>query len=339
MTGFYAGLDVSDATTAICVIDRDGETVFEASSDTKPLSIARALKPYSRVLVSVGQEAGSKSPWLQRELAKRHLPIVCLDPRLAHSALGAQRNKTDQNDARAIARLLRSGWYTKAYVKSEDALRLRMKLLHRRAIKRRAIQLENSLRMSVKVFGARMEKKKGRAAIVRDNGKPDLSLSRIVQPIIRSHAALVKEVDALDIEFRTLAKTDKVCRRLMTVPGIGPITSLMFKASVDDPHRFSSSRDVAAYFGLTPRRFQSGQMDVLGHISRMGDNTMRSALYEAAIALLCNSKSKCALRMWGVKLRERKGLKIAAIACARKLAVVMHRMWITGRDFDKTPVT
>jgi transposase len=123
----------------------------------------------------------------------------------------------------------------------------------------------------------------------------------------------------------------------MTIPGVGPMTALTFKSGVDDPSRFASSRNVAAHFGLTPRVFQSGQRKVSGGLSRMGDEMVRTALYEAAFVMICNSKSGCALRAWGLRLRARKGLKPSCIAVARKLAVVMHRMWVTGRAFDPSP--
>jgi transposase len=154
--------------------------------------------------------------------------------------------------------------------------------------------------------------------------------------VIRPRASLLSEVKQLEDALVKTAKTDPICRRLMTVPGVGPLTALAFKAAVDDPARFRSSRTVGAYFGLTPRRRQSGQMDVSGHISRMGDETVRTALYSAAFALLTVSKSKCPLRLWGLRLKEGKGHKLATVAVARKMAVIMHRMWVTERDFDPT---
>jgi transposase len=189
--------------------------------------------------------------------------------------------------------------------------------------------------MSMKLFGVGVEKKAG-ALSLKQGRNPDRALARLCQTVIRPRVSLLSEVKQLDDALLKTAKADSVCQRLMTVPGVGPLTALAFKAAVDDPARFRSSRAVGAYFGLTPRRRQSGQMDVSGHISRMGDETVRTALYSAAFVLLTVSKSKCPLRLWGLRLKEEKGLKLAAVAVARKMAVIMHRMWVTERDFDPT---
>jgi transposase len=338
MGAFYAGLDVSDATTAVCIIDADGKVVAEDAVDTTPLAIARALAPYKRVLEKVGQESGSKGIWLHKELTKRRYPMVCMDARVAHGALSTQRNKTDKNDARGLAQVLRNGWYTPAHIKSEESYRLRLLLTHRRALKRKAISLELVLRGSVKPLGAVVEKAKGELTLKQRKRGADPLVALLADTMIRARTALLREVKRLDEMIVKMAKKDPVCRRLMTVPGVGPLTALTFRAAIDDPERFKSSRNVAAHFGLTPRRFQSGQMDIKGKISKMGDESVRTALYEAAMVLLCVSKSPCRLRQWGLRLKKLKGTKRAAIAVARKLAVIMHRMWLTGRDFDASPV-
>jgi len=335
MSNFYAALDVSDQQTAVCIIDGKGDTKFEGMVATDPQSIARSIRPYGRMLKVVGLETGSKSAWLYKELSRKHYPVACLDARLAHGSLGTQRNKTDKNDARALAQLLRLGWSNRVYVKSDEALRMRLLLTYRRALKRKAISLEMTLRMSLKVFGGSITKK-ARSLTVRLD-KRDATISTLTGSLLRARAALLKEAEVLDGVVVRTAEHDPVCRRLMTVPGVGPITALSFRAAVDDPMRFPSSRSVAAYFGLTPRRRQSGQTDITGRISRMGDGAVRSALYEAAVCLIARSKSNSALRLWALRLREEKGTRKAAVALARKLAVVMHRMWISRRDFDPHP--
>jgi transposase len=334
---FYAGLDVSDKTTCVCVLGADGAVACEQSVETNPSAIARALSPYKRVLEKVGLESGSKAAWLHKELSKRRYPIVCMDARVAHGALSTQRNKTDKNDARGLAQVLRNGWYANAYVKSDEASRLRLLLIHRRVLKRKAVSLELALRGSVKPLGAVVEKKAGQLRLKQRPRRADPLVTSLAEAMVRARGALLREVEPLDEMVEKLAKKDPVCRRLMTIPGVGPVTALTYRAAVDDPHRFKSSRNVAAHFGLTPRRFQSGAMDITGHISKMGDKSVRSALYEAAIVMLTVSKSPCRLRQWGLRLRERKGVKPAAIAVARKLAVIMHRMWLTGCDFDSSP--
>lgn len=334
MSTLYVGLDVSDQTTCVCVIDAEGQTVEECEVDTQPAAIANYLKPFRPLLKQVGHEAGSKSAWLHKELVRRKLPVICLDARSVRSALAGQRNKTDRNDARGIAQVLRGGWYTHAFVKSDDAMHIRLLLTHRRTLKRKAVSIEHSLRVSLKAFGAQLQKKGGQLSVRQASRRPDPFISEMSEIMARAYAGLTAEVRALDKMVAAHAKTDPICRRLMTMPGVGPLTALSYRAGVDDPARFSSSRNVAAHFGLTPRRFQSGECDILGPISKMGDESVRTALYEAAFVLLYTSKSECRLRAWGLALKQGKGSRCALVAVARKMAVIMHRMWVTGRDFD-----
>jgi transposase len=337
MAQFYAGLDVSDAETTLCVIDATGAIVHEGTVASTPLAIARALKPYGKMLEKAGLEAGVLSPWLPYELSRRGVPIVYLDPRAARAALKAQRNKTDQNDARGLAQLLRAGWYGKAHIRSLESMRTRLMLIYRGVLKRKALDIEGCLRASLKTFGTRIAKTKD-GIVLKHNGRAaDHTVGRLAQNLLRARQALLGEAEKLDALVVRTARADPVCRRLMTVPGVGPITALTYKGVIDDPTRFRSSRSVGAYLGLTPRRTQSGQSDYSGHISKIGDQMARTALYEAAFVLLVVSKSKCPLRLWGLKLREQKGTRPAVIACARKLSVILHRMWVTETDFDPSP--
>ena len=137
----------------------------------------------------------------------------------------------------------------------------------------------------------------------------------------------------LDNRTRHMAHADPICQRLMSAPGVGFITALTYKAGVDDPYRFKHSRTVAAHFGLTPRRFQSGEIDIDGHISRCGDRDVRCTLYTAANALLTRSSKWSPLKAWGMKLAKTRGHRRAVIAVARKLAVILHRMWLDDAPF------
>jgi transposase len=339
MGKLHAGLDVADKTTAICVMEASGKIVLETSVTTEPKAIAAALKPYQRVLTSVGQETGTKSTWLHKELTRRRLPMICLDARHAKAALAAKPNKTDKNDARGLATLLCRGHFTTAHVKSDEALRIQLLLTIRKALQRKALDLQMSLHMTLKTFGVATEKKRRKLVGVTRTRRPvDAMLSRLCPIVLRTSDMMLTEVKALDKLVARLAADDPVCRRLMVLPGVGPITALTFRAAVDDPTRFQSSRMVAAYFGLTPRRYQSGQMDFRGGISKHGDPAVRTALYSAACVLLRLSKSQSALRSWGLELARRRGFKVAAVACARKLAVIMHRIWVTGEDFEAKAV-
>ena len=161
-------------------------------------------------------------------------------------------------------------------------------------------------------------------------------------PLLRPLVAVVEHIDSqvagLDREIATRAKASTACKRLMTVPGVGPLVALTYAAGVDDPARFKDSRTVGAHFGLTPRRFQSGEMDWSSGISRAGDAGVRRALYQAANVLIHHSRGWCALKSWAVRLAKRRGLGKAKVALARKLAVVLHRMWIAEEDYRLTAV-
>jgi transposase len=334
MPKLFAGLDVSDQTTAICVLNSRGKAVCETQASSTPTAIAAVLKSHRRFLVAVAQETGTKASWLHKELLARRFPMLCLDARHVKAALAAKPNKTDANDARGIATMLRRGVFTAVHMKSDEAVRLRLLLSTRKTLQRKAIDLQTSIRMVLKTAGARLDIRRRRVVVMQSAKTKDEMLSRLVQLMASASNNLLAEVKVLDRLIAENAENDPVCRRLLTIPGVGPLTATAFRAAVDDPVRFKDSRTVAAYFGLTPRRFQSGKTNVSGRITRRGDMSVRSALYSAACSLLNTSKSQWVLRSWGLRLAKRKGFKVAAVACARKLAVEMHRLWISGEEFD-----
>ena len=326
---YFAGLDVSMKETSICVVDGAGAIVVETVAATEPEAIRSALDGYADRLVRVGHEAGSLSPWLHRCLQAVGLPMFCLETRHVHAALKAQRNKTDRNDARGIAQLVRSGWFNPIHVKSDASYRLRFLLGHRRTLKRKFLDLENTVRHSLKVFGIRIGGV-GRAAFeetVRELVTGDPLLEGLMDSMLRARAALWQEYKRLHKLVVQFVASDPVSRRFMGVPGVGPVTALAFRTAIDDPARFARSRDVGAYFGLTPRRFQSGtSIDWDGRISRQGDDEVRTLLYEAASGLLVRSKAWSSLKAWGLAIQRRRGHKKAVVAVARKLAILLRAM-------------
>lgn len=336
MAKMFAGLDVADKTTAICVLNPTGEIVLEASAATEAAAIGDVLKPYRRMLGGIGHESGSKAMWLHKELAKKKWPVVCLDAMHTHAALAANRNKTDKNDARGIAEVLSRGIYTTAYVRSDASQNARTILTHRKAIIRKRIDLERLTAMNLKLIGGKLSKTDDGAlmAVPQKRKRLESDVSLVFAGTLKIVEVLRAEGERLDKLVERLAKEDPICRRLMTVPGVGPVTAYAYRAAVDDPHRFTSSRNVAAHFGLTPRTFQSGEASYTGRISKRGDVEMRSLLYQAASSIINISKSPWRVRLWAKHLASTKGFKVGAVACARKLAVVMHKMWITERDFD-----
>lgn len=329
MTKLFAGLDVSDKSTAICVVDAVGTIVFECEVETTSDAIGAALKPYRRRLKLVGQESGFKALALQRGLSSAKFPIVCLDARHAHAALNAKLNKTDTNDAYGLACLLAGGRYSLAHVKTDEAMRLRTILMLRLQVMRKAKDMRLAL-MMVDKSAAPLPPRK-RIALRSDS---EVALSRVISRVRATSKGLDDQMRELDRLVFALAYDHPVCARLMTIPGVGPLTALNFVAGVDDPHRFKESRTVAAFFGLTPRAYQSGEITRSGGISRRGDANVRRALFNAGRVLLINSRSQCSLRVWGLRIAKAKGSKIAIVACARKLAVLMHHLWVTGQEFD-----
>ncbi len=333
---YYAGIDVAMERSALCVIDEAGTIVLEKSIETEPDVIAEALAPFTKTLRRVGHETGSLAPWLHKELRACGLPIICMEAAHTRSALNAQRNKTDKNDARGLAQILRTGWFRPVHIKSDESYRMRLLLTARRNMKRKFLDIENAIRHSLKAFGIRLGKvSRGRfEAKVRAALADDVVLTGMVEGLLKVRAVLWAEYCALHKLLVKIVARDPVCRRFLAVPGVGPVTALSFRASVDDPHRFAKSRTVGAHFGLTPRRWQSGtSIDQGGHISKKGDGEVRTALYESANALLTLLRRPDPLKSWGQKIAKKRGHKAACVAVARKLAVILHAMWRDGTDY------
>lgn len=335
----FAGLDVSIEETAICVVDEQGAVLLQRAVPTEPEAIADALAPFAATLKRVGHEAGALSPWLHPGLEALGVPAVCLETRHVRAALNAQRNKTDATDALGLAHIVRTGWFRRAHVKTEGAYRLRLLLIQRRNLKRKFLDLENTIRHSLKSFGIKLGKV-SRGAMdkaVREACADDAFTAELMECMLTARAALWKQYLKLhDLVLRWVAQ-DELCRRFMAIPGVGPVTALTFRTAVDDPTRFKRSRDVGAYFGLTSKRWQSGtSIDIKGRISKAGDPDVRRALYEAASAMLTRYKGRAALKTWGEKIARRCHKK-AVVAVARKLAVIMHAMWRDGTFYADDP--
>ena len=331
---YFAGLDVSLETANICIVDADGDILSEKKVEAEPAAIIAALKQFGQAFKRIGLEAGPTSSWLYSELHRSGYPAICLECRHVKAGLSAMRNKTDRNDARGIAQLVRLGWFRQVHVKSEEAQRVRMLLVNRQQLLTKALDLENSIRGSLKVFGLRVGTVTRRTfeGRVLQLIAEDRSLLAITEPMLRVRRALIAEFEQLDRLCRQLARRDPLCHRLMTVPGVGTVVALTYRTGIDAPERFSKSRDVGAHFGLTPRRYSSGQTDYDGHISRCGDAMVRTALYQAANVLLHHGRWS-SLRSWAMRIAKRSSVKVAKVALARRLAVVMHRMWVDGTDF------
>jgi transposase len=335
---YDAALDVSSSKSAVCVVNRqDGAVVLETTVQTDAPAILAALKPYAGRLHLVGHEAGGLSAWLHRELQALGLPMVLLESRHTAAALQAQRNKTDKNDARGLAQLVRSGWYRAVHVKSEQSHRMKLLLNGRRLLKRKLLDIENDIRQSLKVFGLIDESRVQRSSFVqriRALVACDPMIKAVIDCLLNAWNALWTEYKRLHALLVQVVGRNELTRRFIAIPGVGPVVASTFMAGIDTPHRFRKSKTVGAHFGLTPRRIESGDTIAYdGRISKRGDKEVRTALYEAASCLLVRSKKWSSLRAWGVRIAAKRGHKRAVVAVARKLAVIMHRMWLDGSEF------
>ena len=332
----YVGLDVSLKETSICVVDRGGAVIAEGVAMSDPAALAEYIASEAVGAVRIGLESGPTSTWLWHELKALGLPVICIDARHAKAALAMQINKTDRNDAIGIARIMQTGWYREVQVKRLSCHEVRAALNSRALFVRMKRDVENQIRGLLKNFGLIIGKV-GRSVFpirVRELLMERPILERAVLPLLDLREQLKTEVAEFDRMLLKLTRDNDAARRLTTVPGVGPITALTFISTIDDPNRFRRSRSVGAYVGLTPKRYASGEIDRNGRISKCGDGMLRSYLFEAAGVLLTRVPKWCAIKAWGIKLAQRIGFKKAKIAVARKLAVIMHRMWCDGTDFQ-----
>jgi transposase len=332
---YYCGLDVSLNSTAICIVNQDGQIIREGEVLTEPVAIDSWLKAAGLPMARVGLEAGGLSPWLCHELLARSWAVICMETRHAKAAMQAQQVKTDRNDARGLAHIMRTGWYKEVHVKSHESQKLRVLLNNRRCLLDKRMDIDSQIRGTLKVFGL----KTGKVTMaryewrIRELIEGDEELQSYILPMLEVRRHLVEQCKKLEKLILEYVKDDTVCRRLMTIPGVGPLTALAFKTFVDRPERFRSSKAVGAAVGLTPRKYASGEVDYDGHITKCGDAFLRSHLFEAAKVLLGRGKPN-ALKSWGLKVARRSSKKSACVAVARRLAVIMHAMWRDGTEFD-----
>lgn len=337
---YYVGLDVSVKETSICILDDKGCVVARTDVSTDPDLIARFIFKHGPDVERVVHESGILAIWLTRELEKRGLPIICIDARLAHKALSGRINKSDQGDAEGLAQLARTGWFTQVHIRSEASERVRVLIGARERLIRMRKDLEGHVRGVLKVFGVCM-KSVGTGKLRKDfrdqlaaAADTDPAIELMAEMFIPLHKTLCIARDALDDEVRIMARDSDLARRLMTVPGVGPIVALAYIATLDDEKRFRRSIDVGAFLGLTPKRHQSGEVDWSGKISKCGDCDMRRLLYTAASTLISCTRKPSRLKEWATRLAERKGHKKAAVAASRKMAVIMHSVWRDGTVFE-----
>lgn len=336
---YYAGLDVSMNTTFICIVNEKGKVVKELESASTPEAIVSFLSTTELKIEKVGLESGCLTHYLKKGLIKKGYEVIGMESHKMAAILATIINKTDKNDARGIAEALRVGHYRECVHRSDEAVETRT-ILHGRntAVEGRTHAI-TSIKGHLKVYGIRLGKGSGKSFREKVEGAI-ISLNPRVQKVIKSLlnilGAIEEEINELDQLVKDIGKEDERVKLLQTVDGIGPITALAFVAEVDDPKRFEDSKDVAAYVGLTPKQYSSGEIQKQGGISKKGSKHTRCLLVEAATTLLTRCKSWSKIKAWGLKLMRKTGKKKAIIAVARKLAVTMHRMLITGKPFERS---
>jgi len=331
----YIGLDVSARTVNLCVVDVDGGVAHERKLSSDPEEIAQHILTLPFQIVRVGLEAGMLSQHIYGRLAEARIPVVCVETRHMKAALSAQLNKTDRHDARGIAQMMRVGLFKPVHVKTPTSQRLRTVLTARQLLRNKLQDVENEIRSLIRNFGYHLSKVTARDFEPRVRELiAESELHIVADALLVARRSLREQFGRLDDLLVQLAREDEVTRRFMTVPGVGPLVALTFRATIDVPSRFTRSRTVGAHLGLTPRKQQSGEVDRTGRISRWGDAMMRSALYEAAQVLLTRVKRWSALKAWAAQVSRRRGHKKAIVALARRIGVVLHRMWVDGTEFD-----
>lgn len=332
---YFAGLDVSMEETHICVLNRDGALIFRPKTLSTPADIEAELAK-APTCCRIVFETGRMAPILYHGLMARGLPVVCVESRQAYQALKTlTTHKTDRNDARGLAHLARTGFFKPVHVKSLPAHAIRSLIIARKKLVGQRVTLENQIRGLAVVFGVRLPRALSPAfidqALKASEGINGLSAA--MRGLVAARAAVLAAVVAIDADIRKMVRASDTCRRLMTIPGVGQLTALAFTAAVDDPERFKRSRDIGAYLGLVPRRYQSGEVDYTGSISKCGDRRVRTLLYEAANVMLTRYKGPLKLKDWAFAIAKRSTMRKARIALARRLAIIMHAMLRHGTEF------
>jgi transposase len=333
----FIGFDISLQSTHVCAVDGQGNIVQEGVAASDIDALESWLRNNSRdwTIKRIVFETGQLSTHFYHGL-RASWPVTCIDARHANGTLKAQRIKTDKNDARGLAQIARTGWYKATHVKSHEGQALRALVGGRKQLVELRLEVENHIRGTLKTFGIKL----GAVTAVAFSAKVKTAISEkdaVVQEtfiaLLNARDGILAQVRALDRRCAAIARKSPVTKRLMTVPGVGIVTALTYQAEIDDPLRFRKSRDVGVHVGLTPRRYASGEVDRSGGISKCGNGALRTLLFEASVTMLTRSGKWSRLKAWGVRLAQRNGFKPAATAMARKIAVVMHRIWVDETNF------
>jgi transposase len=325
----YAGIDVSLEYSSVCVVGAGGNIIREAKVASEPEALIAWFRSLGFDLARIGLEAGPLSQWLYAAMKQAGLAVELLETRHVSDAFKAMPVKSDRNDARNIAQLMRLGWFRPVHCKSMDAQEVRALLTARKLVQSKLLDVENSLRGILRGFGLKVGKttRTSFASRIEELVEGHPNLQEIGQALLRARAVLLAEFNGFEKRVRATSRLHEKARLLMSTPAVGPIVSLTFACAIDDPSRFTASKQAGPLFGLTPKKYQSGETDYTGRISKRGDASVREALYEAAHIMLTKPIKGCAqLKSWAMRIARRAGMSKAKVALARKLAVIMLRM-------------
>jgi transposase len=331
----YAGIDVSLESASVCVVDASGRIVSEAKVASEPDVLIRWFGNLGVEVSRIGLEAGPLSQWLYAGMREAALPVELLETRHVRDAFKAMPVKTDRKDARGIAQLIRLGWFRAVHCKSLPAQELRAVLTARKLVQGKRHDIEMSLRGILRGFGLKVGPTTTRSfeGRIRELVEGHPTLLAVADALLLARATLGEQLGKLQKRLVSLARDDMRARLLMTTPGVGVLVALTYVSAIDDPARFRSSKATGAHFGLTPKKYQSGETDVTGRVSKIGDASVRTALYEAANVILTRPVKGSLLKSWAMRVAKRAGMRKAKVALARKLAVVLHRMLADGTEF------
>jgi transposase len=334
---YYAGIDVSLECSSICVVDGTGKIIREGKAASEPEALIAWFGSVGLGVTRVGLEAGPLSQWLYAAMKEAGLAVELLETRHVRDAFKAMPVKSDRNDARGIAQLMRLGWFRPVHCKSMDAQEVRAVLTARKLVQTKLLDVENSLRGILRGFGLKVGKTTARSfsGRIQELVKGHPNLEAIGEALLSVRGVLLREFNAFEKRVRAMSRLNARARLLMSTPAVGPIVALTYASAIDDPARFKSSKQAGPHFGLTPKKYQSGETDYSGRISKIGDASVREALYQAAHVMLTKPVKGCSqLKSWAMRLARRAGKSKAKVALARKFAVILHRMLATGKPFN-----
>lgn len=333
---YYAGLDVSMKTTSIAIVNEKGKICFETICETDPQVIFDVIKDSNYICEKVGIESGCISFWLIEELTKLSLPAICIESKQMATLIALKINKTDRNDARLIAEAMRCNLYKEVFHKTKESIEVGMQMGIRRVLVDTRTKLKNSVRGFLKAYGIRL------GTVPHENfcdkvrkslEGVDVYVKEALEGLLKSYEEVCRSIKAADSALERFSKIDPVIALFESIPGVGRVTALTYKAVIDNPYRFSNPRNVGAYIGLTSNQYSSGDTIKQGKISKCGNVELRTLLVECAIVMLTRTKGWTKLKAWGLKIMKRSGINKAAVAVARKLAIIMLRMWQEGKAF------